>query len=248
MYADLQLHGFIAAKINFISWKKKKTITAPNKFNSSLGEVSPELQPPPPCSWLSLPAAQRDSHMQEDRPRVPGLAEHNQALCPHQPSHSFQSMCPFALLPDSQPGSLENQLSFSVTGTPCDKRVEHHMTSSTSWFFWHLNKSKNRKQRGRRKVTSWNLLRGRGQGTENWLQDAGRGWGMMGWCCHLVAAWYVGNTTKSPSRVMGFLFWSSRKKKENTWKKWASTVMRTNGTGNLFGKQSKDRKNHYQMP
>lgn len=133
------------------------------------------------------------------------------------------SLCPPAWCSARQPRKSVKLFSPS---SPRDKRVEHCRAPSTSWFSWHLNKSKNRKQRGRRKVTSWNLRRETGQGTEIGSRTPGRGWGMMGWYCHLVAAWYSGkNTAAIPKRRNVFL--STRGRTEFC-HKWARTEMRTN--------------------
>lgn len=62
-------------------------------YNSHLREVSRERRSPPPGAWLSLPAAQRDSHVQ-DGPWVQDIAKQNPTPRPPPPIHSFQGTTP----------------------------------------------------------------------------------------------------------------------------------------------------------
>lgn len=200
VYTVCQFNGFISVKINFISWKKDKS--QPLKIQlQSWGSLT---WVPDPTSLLLAVFASG----QERFPRAggsalcPGLSR-AQTLCPHQPSHSFQSMCPFALLPDIQPGSLENQLSFSVTAPPVTN------VWSTTWLLrpagfsgvWIKVKIENKE--GEEKWQAETCKEKEDKVQKIGFGMPGRGWGLMGWCCHLVAARYSGK--KSPSGAMYLL-------------------------------------------
>lgn len=74
----------------FVSLKEahvlKKNMPQPLNDNSHLREVSRERLSPQSRSWLSLPADQRDSRVQ-DGPWVQSIAKHNPPPRPAQPIH-----------------------------------------------------------------------------------------------------------------------------------------------------------------
>lgn len=75
------------------------------------------------------------------------------------------------------------------------------MTFSTSWLSSHLNTNKNSKQEGKEKWGAETCKEKTDRlGTENWLQNERRGWGMVCSYCHLVARHTWGPPQESVSK------------------------------------------------
>lgn len=82
----------------------KKNASQPLKFHLQAREASREALSPPAGTWLSLPAAQRDSRGQEDGPCVRSIIRPQAPIRPAS-AVSAASLC---LLPDNRPRSPEN--------------------------------------------------------------------------------------------------------------------------------------------
>ena len=142
--------------------------------------------PPATLTWLSANNWDRFPHTGGWILGPQSLAKHNQTLCPHQPCHSFQCKCPFALLPDTQP----QQPSFSIKA-PLWQNVR-----STAWLLqpagfpgiWIKVKIENKEGEEKRQAETREEKEDKVQ--KIGYRMLGRGWGMVSWYCHLVASWY----------------------------------------------------------